>query len=617
MCGIAGIVGTGGIFVEDVVSMTDAIAHRGPDGAGHWANSSNSVCLGHRRLSIIDLSDNASQPMHSKDGRYTIVFNGEIYNYIELKEELIKQGIQFKSDSDTEVLLQLYSQKGADCLNDLDGMFAFAIWDEQTKQLFCARDRFGEKPFYYSYQQGKKFVFASEMKALWKVGVSTTFNNKMVYRYVNDKYYLQNNEDLSQTFFQDIYQIEPGHFLTIDASLSLSKRKYWDLNYRSVNNEISFDDAVEEFKHLFTTSVGRRLRSDVPVGSSLSGGLDSSSIVCTIHQYFKPHQHTFSARFPGYEKDEGKYIDKVLQKTGVKGYTTYPDSEKFIDEISCFVYHQEEPTAGASQYAQWEVMKLAKQHGVIVLLDGQGADESVTGYNHYFNYFLRELHFSGREDLLRLEQKSNTAIHNRIIPETAYNFLPDSKQKVSKSFMLSPVLKSLWLSYRAKGSFFTKDFLMDVLPEKNTETYIPATLNEMLWYDATRGNLQTLLRYSDRNSMAFSREVRLPFLNHKLIEFLFTLPPEFKIHNGWSKYIMRKSMEQLLPEEICWRKDKIGYEPPQQDWFASSKMKDKLHNAQDILKKEGIVNKRENYSERSRDWQVMMLAEMMCIGSEQ
>lgn len=616
MCGIAGILTKERVEMETLVSMTDAIKHRGPDGEGQWINDDKSIGLGHRRLSIIDLSSNASQPMHSPDGRYTIVFNGEIYNYLELKAELIKQGVRFFSESDTEVLLQLYAAKGKNCLQDIDGMFAFAIWDEHTKQLFCGRDRFGEKPFYYSYKPGNTFVFASEMKSLWKTGTSTALNNKMVYRYMNDKYYLYNQDDLSQTFYKDIFQIEPGHCITLNEQLQLTKECYWKLDYTYTNHDISFDDAVNEFRHLFTTSIERRLRSDVPVGSSLSGGLDSSSIVCTIHQHFKPNQFTFSARFPGFAKDEGKYIDLVLKKTGIEGFFTYPDSNKFADEISTFVYHQEEPTAGASQYAQWEVMKLAREHGVIVLLDGQGADESVTGYNHYFNFFLRELHKSGKHNLLLEEQKSNVEIHNRVIAENDYAYiLPEGRHTNGNISALSlPVFRNMWLSLRAKKSFFAKDFLLDVLPDnKSRVAYAPDTLNEALWYDAVRGNMQVLLKYADRNSMAFSREVRLPFLYHKLVEFNFSLPAAYKIHKGWSKYILRKSMENVLPAEISWRKDKIGYEPPQHDWFASPIMKDKLCAAQSLLQKESIINKKEMFTDRGRDWQVLMLAEMMNI----
>lgn len=609
MCGIAGIYK----FERDLVRydelkrMTDAIRHRGPDGEGQWLNETASVGLAHRRLSIIDLSENGKQPMHYGEQRYTIVFNGEIYNYVELKEQLLAKGYAFKSDSDTEVLMALYDLKKEKCLEDLDGMFAFVIWDKKEKILFCARDRFGEKPFFYHYEKGKRFAFASEMKALFALGIPKEMDFRMMFNYLNDHYIISDPADRSKTFYSGIQRLEQAHYLIIQESGALLKKQYWTIDSRNIDTEISFGDACDKFKALFYQSISRRLRSDVPVGSSLSGGLDSSSIVCGINELTKGKhlsQNSFSARFSDFDKDEGKYIDYVIEKTGINANYVWPDEAGFLADFKSLCYHQEEPFPSASIYAQYTVMKLAKEKGVTVLLDGQGADESLAGYEFYFNTFLKELQLA-RDPSFENQRSKLLGMHARFVADEYKGIGESQKSKAVKDLLkdlVRPVYRVInpakyktidTRSYSRirQEALFNEGFL-NQFNEKDTYrmdgTFL--NLNDHLKHSFFVNNLEDLLRFSDRNSMAHSREVRLPFLNHELVQFIFSLPSAYKVNDGWSKYVLRKSMEGTLPDEITWRKDKIGYEPPQKKWMEHPVMKEQINDFKSDLVKDRILN---------------------------
>ncbi len=575
MCGIAGVISlkNGTTAVEVVKQMTDVIAHRGPDGEGHWINASGTIALGHRRLSIIDLSDSGSQPMHYMD-RYTMVFNGEIYNYIELKEELEKTGYHFRSTSDTEVLMALYDQKGADCLSLLDGMFAFAIWDQQTQTLFCARDRFGEKPFFYSIWKDQLY-FASEIKALWAVGVPKEPDRETLF-YFMQMGRVHHPYDRNRTFFKNIVRLKPSHYMMLRPSEQKSpvEKCYWSLPEKAtaIEKPLNEEAIKDQFFTLFKSSVQRRLRSDVPVGSSLSGGLDSSAVVCMINALNADalfSQNTFSARFPGFAKDEGKYMDMVLASVKATPHFTYPEHSGFIEQFEKMYYHQDEPFGSASIYAQWEVMRLAKEKGVTVLLDGQGADEMLAGYDFYKTTLSREI-----------QQQQNQLGFKQQVKRWApfiYNQYRHYKRQ-----------KFLRQHYVDKG--YHPDYIEEVLQysypdEQHTVLY------EHLRHDLTMGNLEDLLRFADRNSMAHSREVRLPFLNHELVEFVLSLPNDYKIRDGWSKWIQRVSLEGLMPTEITWRKDKIGYEPPQKNWMSDPIFKDLIYQGKQLLYQQHILTK--------------------------
>jgi len=579
MCGIAGILK----FDDEPVSkqvlqkMTDAIAHRGPDGEGHWLNLKCNIGLGHRRLSIIDLSENGKQPMQYANERYTITFNGEIYNYIELKEQLLKSGYTFHSDSDTEVLLALYDLKKEKCLQDLDGMFAFAIWDEKEQQLFCARDRFGEKPFHY-YHDTNSFVFASEIKQFWATGTEKVVDSKRLLRFIEFGI-IEEPDNVTGTFYEKIERLDAAHYLTVDAKGKLKITRYWDIDLNTLPYTGTIERAAERFLELFTDSIRLRLRSDVPVGSSLSGGLDSSSIVMLIDALKGKElkQNTFSARFKNFAKDEGVHIEAVVKACkNVEVHYTWPDQEYFETVFDKVTYHQDEPYGSASIVAQYAVMELARKNNVTVLLDGQGADEELAGYIPYYHTYLDQLFYSN-PSLYKKERNAYLKFHEQAIP---YHSLANSE------------------TLRMKLGRYKRQLLKQEMPYKNQ-------LNINLKNSTTKTGLKELLRYADRNSMAHSREVRLPFLSHKLVEFIFSLPDSFKLNNGWTKFVLRKAMAPTLPDSICWRVDKIGYEPPQKNWIKSEKFKTEIERAAKALDIEMIADTGK-HGVFTQEWRLLM-----------
>jgi asparagine synthase (glutamine-hydrolysing) len=618
MCGIAGLISIDPEKINNrrLKDMTDCIAHRGPDGEGHWISENGKVGLGHRRLSIIDLSHEADQPMHYM-GRYSIVFNGEIYNYIEIRDTLLQQGYKFQTQSDTEVLMALYDRDKENCLQLLDGMFSFVIYDNKENSVFCARDRFGEKPFFYSYEKGKHFYFGSEMKCLWSGGIPKEVNNRMLFNYLSFGY-LENPQDLSETFYSNCTRLEHSHYLTINLStLEISIHKYYDIDWQHIEHSITVSQAKEKFHELFYTSIKRRLRSDVTVGSSLSGGLDSSLVVCVIDELKKGSdqlQNTFSAVFPGYKKDERKFMDYVIAKTNVDPHFVTPNEQGLLNDIDKLSWHQEEPYGSASIYAQFCVMRTALENNVTVLLDGQGADEILAGYHTYYNSYFNELKNSAP-----LEYKSQYSHYLKLHSSNSINgittkSLGDRVRDISPQ-LVKPIkrLKNDFVQF--KNPFFHSDFYAAY----KKETFVTpganfSTLNESLYSSTFKSGLQQLLRYADRNSMAHSREVRLPFLYHELIEFLFTLPSTFKINEGWTKWIMRETFD-ILPKEIGWRTDKIGYEPPQKNWLDNELIQTKVNQTKSNLIQKGILSSKssslefsnqEAYHGDNKNWKLLM-----------
>jgi asparagine synthase (glutamine-hydrolysing) len=560
MCGIAGVLSSDpeGISIESIKLMTDAIAHRGPDGEGFWISEDGKVGLGHRRLKVIDLSERGRQPMeYGPDGRYVIIYNGEIYNYRELRTQLMELGYVFHTQTDTEVILALYDQKKEACLEDLNGMFAFALYDFSAQTLFCARDRFGEKPFYYAYNEGEQFLFASEMKALWAFGYPRLPNGEMLYNYLSFGL-LTNIRNPSETFYQHIFSLEPGHYLKVNLQDMVPlKVRYWELS-ATANAPGDFKDWVAQFRSLMERSVSLRLRADVPVGTSLSGGLDSSLIVHLIRQCLGTDQGTFpvfSARFPGWKLDEGEYMEVAAKHAGARIFESFPTGPGCWEALPRLFRHQEEPFGSAGIFAQYCVMKSAYDQGVTVLLDGQGADELFGGYPHYHardaRYFLSRYlpsvdrllrnAISGRDHMLHPDFRSEFGKRNYLPgPESAYRF------------------KDL------KGG---------------------------LRYDLTRGSLPVLLRYCDRNAMALGREVRLPFLDPDLVQFVLSLPDSALYDKGWTKLLMRRAYDHQLPESILKRGDKVGFEPPQRLWMTEPGVSTLYQAGLQRLVAEGILSK--------------------------
>ena len=565
--------------------MADVLAHRGPDGEGFWINHKGNAGLAHRRLSIIDLSAAAAQPMHFAQ-RYSIVYNGEIYNYIELRKELKKAGYHFISGSDTEVILAAYDCYKEKCVQYFDGMFSFAIWDEAEQVLYAARDRFGEKPFYY-YSEKHSFLFASEMKGLWAAGVKKITERKMLLNYITLGY-VQNPADKAQTFYRDIYSLPPAHYLQLNAATGKIKIEgYWNID-KQATIKISESDAIEKLDKLFTASVFRRLRSDVPVGASLSGGLDSSTIIYYLKQQLRNasgRYKTFSAVFPGFEKDESKYIKQVATEFNVESFIVNPSANQLIEDFEKLAWHQEEPFPSSSVYAQYKVFELAKKHDIKVLLDGQGADELLAGYHKYVHYFLQEMisryKFSDtKKEKLRLHKNNIHFSWN--IKNIAAAFLPShasialEKKEYLRIIHHGEVSKSLLANLKGREW-------------EGIHKPVVTKLNDILYLSTMQHGLHELLRYSDRNAMAHGREVRLPFLNAELVQFIFSLPSTFKIQNGYTKFILRKLMDDKLPQNIVWRTDKVGYEPPQKQWMESRVMKDYIYEAKSLLVKEDIL----------------------------
>jgi asparagine synthase (glutamine-hydrolysing) len=613
MCGIAGIIQASSKYsLQDVKKMTDALSHRGPDGEGFWQDSNGMILFGHRRLAIIDLSEEAAQPMNYRN-RYTIIHNGEIYNYIELREELKKKGYIFNSQSDTEVIAAAYDHWKENCLDEFDGMFAFAIYDSQEKEFFAARDRFGEKPFFYSYDEKRQsFSFASEMKALWLLRQRSP-NLKMLFNFLTIGY-VDNPNYLQETFDDDIEKLPPAHFLKIKIAgrFEIVSEKYWDLDFENEEEKIPDDDAIDKFNELFSVSVKRRLRSDVSLGTSLSGGLDSSSIVAEIfrHQVSDSKLQTFSAIFPAFEKNEEKYIDLVTQNFNLQSFKTDISVNDIPALLQTVMRQQDEPISSASSLAQFKVFELAKQQNVKVLLDGQGADETLAGYTKYYKWYWQEL-FRKRKLLKSGELK---AAHENGVSEKfgLRNIVASIVPEFASVF-----LERQYLLNALRQQDLTRDFVH--LQSKEAYYTTPAifTLNGVLYFNTCMHGLEELLRYADRNSMAQGREVRLPFLSHELVEFIFSLPSNFKIRNGQSKWVLRKSRENKLPAEIINRKDKIGFEPPQLIWMQLPEVQQMIHWAkkklvdQKILKPNVLdksIKATSAYEKNNHDWKYLAAA---------
>ena len=569
--------------------MADALAHRGPDGGGHWQHEEENVLLGHRRLSIIDLSDAGRQPMHYLN-RYSIVHNGEIYNYIELKEELQKKGYSFRSQTDTEVILAAYDYWQQECVDQFDGMFAFAIWDEKEKTLFAARDRFGEKPFFYHYD-GESLFFASEMKALWAAGIEKTPNLKMLFNFITIGY-TDNPAKREETFYENIFRLPPASSLLYSlVKNELLIEQYWDIDLQAENKTITDQEAVDRFSELFTTSVKRRLRSDVGVGTSLSGGLDSSSIAFFIHKLLPGDNYScFTASFPELENNDLFHAKNVADHFGLQQHIAECTAAGLIKDWEKLCYHQEEPLGSSSAYAQYKVYERAKDRSVKVLLDGQGADEILAGYHKYYKWYWQELF---RKRKLRKSKEIFWA------KEIGINEPFDYRNRIAAYFpaFASIVMERQYLLRALKQEDLTREFVQQQSKEAYYTPPEHFDLNGVLYFNTMTHGLEELLRYADRNSMAHGREIRLPFLSHELVEFVFSLPSHFKIRNGWTKWLLRETVKEKLPDSSAWRRDKVGFEPPQKLWLEQPAMQEAIQEAkrklvnEKVLKKE-ILNKK-------------------------
>ena len=617
MCGIAGIISTQKEIIHNrsLKTMSDSLSHRGPDGEGFWINKENTAGLSHRRLAIIDLSAAAAQPMHYLN-RYSIVYNGEIYNYKELKYDLQKAGYHFTTQSDTEVILASYDFYKDACVKYFDGMFSFAIWDDQLKNLFCARDIFGEKPFYY-FLYNNVFAFASEMKSLWAVGVEKSADEKMMVNYLALGQ-VQNAADKSQTFYKHIFSLPPAH----TGVLSLSTMHFTLSRYRDIDKqnciEISEGEAIEKLENLLQNSVARRLRSDVTVGSSLSGGLDSSTIAYFIQQKVdkKSNFKTFSAVFPGFNKDESVFINELCNNFTLTNLTVTPNAEGLLKDFEKLCYHQEEPFQSSSIYAQYKVYELAAANNIKVVLDGQGADETLSGYTKYLHWYLQELSAKGKYIEVK---KQKDLLQKAGIPfkwdfkNILAAYLPSHTALALEKREYNKIINSKVIHSRLLQKIKGKEWQGIYKP-------VVTKLNDILYSNTMQHGLEELLRYADRNSMAHGTEVRLPFLNFELVNFIFSLPSSYKIKDGFTKYILRKTMMDKIPDKILWNTNKIGFETPQKSWMENSQIQEMIFSSKEQLVKDNILNAsvlknsiepKHAHEAENMDWRFLNLAKIL------
>jgi len=537
MCGIFGMVVPHGKKIERtlVQTATDKLFHRGPDSGGCFLE--NNVALGNRRLAIIDLSDTGNQPMTFQG--LTITYNGELYNYVEIRTELIKIGHFFKTSTDTEVILAAYKEWGTNCVQRFNGMWAFAIYDSRQQIVFCSRDRFGIKPFYFIWT-AQTFAFASEIKAfkplpLWK----PILNQEIASDYLTKG--LQNHTN--QTLFKNVNQLPAGHHLFFDLkSHSFQIEKYYDISTVEQNAALNFDEAAIEFRRLLKDSIRLHSRSDVKVGSALSGGLDSSSIVALQYEMQENQKNklevvAYTSDIP--EFDESPFVESLIKKYPVSLHKTSSSFEETMLKVDEVIKAHDEPLLSASLIAQYFVFKAAKENKIKVMLDGQGADELLAGYGTYYMPFLKEI---GPSRIIKLFQE-------------VLGLLGKHHIKLNKK--LSFFKKNT--DYQQYLYLYNGNAIKPIHGFRNHSNYM-----------IQKGILPALLQFEDRNSMANSVESRVPFLDYRLVEFCMSLPAEFKIKNGVRKAILREGMKNDLPGKILNRYDKMGFTTPQESWLSQN-----------------------------------------------
>lgn len=550
MCGIAGIID----FKQQhrnnpelLKSMLKIQHHRGPDATGVWTD--DPAFLGHNRLSIIDLSDAGNQPMHYKN--YSLIFNGEIYNYVELKKELELLGHKFVNHSDSEIIPHAYEQWGSDCVKRFVGMWSFVIWDTTNQSLFVSRDRFGIKPFYYLHNSGN-LTFASEIKTL---KVSPLFSNDINISQVSRGLQMGWLGYHDETYYNSVKALPAAHNLFFDKN-GLRVERYWDIETGKYSS-LTFEEKCNEFRRLFADSIRIHMRSDVPVASCLSGGLDSSAIVSMV-QELNPGMNykSFSIYYEGEgDVDERPFIREVIKKyPAIQPFYYSPSEKEVSEEFHKALYHSDVPVTGSSFISQYFLMKLISTHGIKVVLDGQGADEYLAGYMHSFYRLiagmLKKLDLS---DAIKETSRINKRLGN------------------NKSKTISHFAKSVLSSVKNEQQLYALEYeryypFMTVINDSPAPFKLSeqngSRMDEFLYNLIFTTSLPSLLHYEDRNSMAFSIESRVPFLDHRLVEFVFSLTDGDKINKAETKYILREALKTILPFAIYSRKDKKGFVTP-------------------------------------------------------
>jgi asparagine synthase (glutamine-hydrolysing) len=572
MCGIFGAINFKDSFsssdLDKFISLTDKVSYRGPDASGYlnYNSSTNEInksrfnlFFGHRRLSIIDLSADGDQPLKSDD--CYIIFNGEIFNYVELKQELLKDGIVCKTETDTEVIIKIYKKYGTSGFSKLNGMWAFAIYDINKKQVVLSRDRFSLKPLFY-LQQDNCFFFASEIKQLLPILKSVNIDQQKIF-YLFKQGILDDDEN---TFILRINRLKAKHNLIISLKeKSIKEEKYWDY----YEQDISFNDVEEHFRELLTDSIRIRLRSDVKVGTLLSGGLDSSVISIIAQQLNGKEVNTFSVVSKNFKNSEEKFVDILITEKGILNQKLFITPDEVLKNINAVITAQDEPFSTFSVVAQYTMLKKIRENSnITVVLSGQGGDEVLMGYLKYYYLYLSK-HYTNHQYLQILNEISRSII--------AGTFLKNQKLSLAKRYI--PFLNKRDQSY-----------LMVKYPLKNVIKF--SSLEECQKNDLDIYSIPQLSRFEDRNSMANSIETRHPFIDHRLVNFAINLPVNYKIKDGWNKYILRSSFNEL-PHKIRWRKDKTGFTIPEEKWLKND-LKEIIFNTiqNSLLDELGLLDKK-------------------------
>ena len=569
MCGITGVIYKQNIPCDENLlhQVNASIKHRGPDGDGFYVYKN--LGFGHRRLAIIDLSDSGKQPMGVND-RHFITYNGEVYNYIEIKSELMKAGVTFETATDTEVILKAYIFWGEDCVNHFNGMWAFAIFDKQNETVFISRDRFGVKPLYY-INTPKKFAFGSEIKQMLGFGMKAKINKQIL----SDYFCIGYSNHTPDTFFEGIFQLEPGCNLTVDLKdVNPSITRYYELKVNKEVNRLKEQQAIDFYISKLNDAINLRLRSDVVVGSCLSGGLDSSyisSYAGTLHNAkSKDRFKAITARSIQSDNDESPYAKMVADYANLDWHVASPDTNDYINVLDKVIEIQEEPFGGPSIVMQYYVFKMAKDNNCIVMLDGQGGDETLLGYERYFASYFNTLGIAQKVKFLFTASKNSKLK----ISELAKYILYFNNYSIRRRFLLK---KNLYLK-KELASLFNNKLLRSII-DKSKNIY------DLQIFEIQSHQLRTLLMYEDKNSMAHSIETRLPFLDYRAVEAAVSMNCDYKINGGWTKYPLRKSGvdNKVLPAGIAWRKNKIGFEAPSKLWLSKKEENIKLFEASPFL----------------------------------
>jgi len=553
MCGIAGIVRFDGnpVNPDSLARMVAAAAHRGPDDAGQWIEGN--VGLGHRRLSIVDLTSAGHQPMEYLD-RYVLTYNGEIYNYLELRAELAAVGYQFRSRTDSEVLLAAYDHWGESCVERFNGMWGFALLDRRRRIMFCSRDRFGVKPFHY-VRAGQEFAFSSEIRQLLTLLPRRVANSRIVADYL----WLGLNAHDEETFFAGVLQLRGGHNLAVDLTTGqIRVNRYYTLRPRTEPERMTPASYVDLLRTEFERSIGLRLRSDVRVGTCLSGGLDSSSIATVAAHLYRNQTGLPFFAITGQStepaQDETHYAQMVAEDAGLDWRVVRPDESDFKAALDDVIQTQEEPFRGPSVFMQYFVMQAARAAECPVLLDGQGSDEMFGGYENYRGDYLASLLMKGRvfAAARAVANMRGFKIHRmESLFHTAYA-------------MGGPRARRVMGRFRRQG----RSSILRTDPQHH-EIYRQLPFTDFLMREITVRSLPRLLRYEDRNSMRFSIETRLPFLDFNVVETALGAPEGLRMKSGFQKYPLRQAIHSRLRPEIAWRTNKLGFEAPAATWIAS------------------------------------------------